>query len=131
MRKLKDNFSFYVHIFFLYISILVLIIPFLIGIVFKLNGVLYILGYGIIYLIGFYIASWIIVPLATIVFEFLYDKIGLYGLFLFVFIATSIFTMVGYSLFNFSTKDEVRFFTELSTSPIFLWIIYVIREKKV
>ncbi|MFT6336971.1 MAG: hypothetical protein ACJATI_003732 [Halioglobus sp.] len=126
--NLKANYLFYVHIFFFYQSILIFVIPFLIGIVFKLNAPLFILGYGLLYIFGFYILSWIIIPILIVLYDFLYKKLKLYGAFTALLIFTILASIYGFEIFNLSKGDESRFYFELITSPLFLWIIYVIRE---
>ncbi|MFT6336966.1 MAG: hypothetical protein ACJATI_003727 [Halioglobus sp.] len=129
MRKLvlKDSISFYVHIFFIYQCILLFIIPFIVS-VFNTNLALYILGYGIFYVIGFYFMSWIIVPFLLMVYNFLFSKLGLLKSSIIIFCIVSIISIWGYDFFNLIKSNESRLFFDISTSPLFLWVIFLIKE---
>ncbi len=126
--ELKDKISFYVHIFYLYHCIVLLVIPFLIGVVFKMNAALYILGYGVFYLLGFYFLSWIIVPFLLLIYKFLYEKLGLVKSSIIVFSTVCMISIWGYDFFNFSKSDEGSFLLDMSTTPLFLWILFLIKE---
>ena len=123
--NLKRSINYYVHIYFAFLSVLMFIIPFTMGIVFKLNGTLYIVGYGIIYLLGFYLISWVIVPFLLLIYNRLLRKLSVLSLSILILISVCLLSIMVYSIFDL---DNERIYIEFCVSPLFLWIIYVISE---
>jgi len=78
-KFLNSKTSTYVHIYFFYVYSLIIFVPFIVGIFYDLNGRLYIVGYGFLYLVGFYICSWMIVPIFIWFFHKLLSWSGKFG----------------------------------------------------
>ncbi len=100
----------------------------LLGIMYQMSDYRYILGYGLLYIFGFYILSWIVVPLLLLFNIFLSKKIGVLGSFLVNLILVVLISYYGYDTLDIKQNDQTRFFTEIATSPLFVWLLYTLRE---
>jgi hypothetical protein len=124
MWKLSRKLSYYVHSGYIFICLIFLVFPittyFFID--YSWTGLTYKLGYGLLYAICFYLASWIIVP-GLIYLFILMDKTFNRYVSITLTICFFIFLFFIIKVYDEKLLDG-EFLSAVFSVPIFLWFVY-------